>query len=506
MLSHQARGSRCEAAPRRATSSFRPLDALCAERSPLLAVSVGIWLMRPDLQAAFDLESVEGQARFLGWQVDYGVNEYAVLARSLRPSGRARPLSEDAGRGVAAGANLPATGGVNLVGHLYARLGIGEDARCAAAALTSAEIPHVLIDAPAGADIGTEPHAFSAEIVAAPVHATNLLFMSAWETFRYFCVNGSSLWRGRKTVCVWPWELPQWPEPLDFCTLLADEIWAISAFVRNAFELRSPVPVVSMPSAVVAAAATDRAAYGLPEDAFVFVCFFDGNSSFARKNPAAAIAAFRTAFPLPDFSVRLVVKAMRAGASSQAWRDLQASAGDDPRIAFVDEEWSRQETMGLLASCDLPGLAAPRRGLWTADRRGDLVAAVRWWRPNGRAISIFATRACNSWSKAPCGRRPPAPMPGGEEQVWADPDPASAAEALLAAFRRGTGAAPLAGPVFDPATVGAPLSRPAGGARRARVYLIPYDLDVKNYTNMRYAIMYLQPIATIFASSTSTKR
>ncbi|MBB4197653.1 hypothetical protein CCR94_13030 [Rhodoblastus sphagnicola] len=433
---------------------FKPVDALSTDRSPLLAVSVGIWLMRSDLQAEFDLETVEGRTRYLGWQVDHGVHEYVALREAF-----ARPDVRSLYLGTPPEPPPPeppaaATGGVNVVGHLHARLGIGEDARCAAAALTAAAIPHVLIDAPVGADIGTEPHAFAAATVSAPIHPTNLLFMSAWETFRYFCVNGSSLWRGRKTICVWPWELPQWPEPLDFCYLLADEIWAISSFVRGAHELRAPVPVVHMPSAVVAAARPDRDAYGLPGDAFVFACFFDGNSSFERKNPAAAIAAFRRAFPVSDLSVRLVVKAMRAGASSQGWRDLQASAEDDPRIAFVDEEWSREEALGLIASCD--GLISLHRaeGFGRPIAEAVLlrrpVVATKWsgnldFRDSGRQLLVEA-----ALRPVPAGA-----YAWGEGQVWAEPDLAAAAEALRATVRLGPQPAPPAGAIFTPEIVGA---------------------------------------------------
>ena len=433
---------------------FKPVDALSADRAPLLALSIGVWLMRPDLQAEFDLDSAEDRTRYLAWQLDYGVNEYAALREAFaRPDVRSLYLGTPAEAPPAETALAP-TGGVNLVGHLHARLGVGEDARCAAAALTAAAIPHVLLDAPVGADIGNEAHAFAAQTVSAPVHATNLLFMSAWETFRYFCVNGSSLWRGRKTICVWPWELPRWPEPLDFCTLLADEIWAVSAFVRNAFELSAPVPVVHMPSAVLASAAPDRAAYGLPDDAFVFLCLFDGKSSFARKNPAAAIAAFRRAFEVSDFSVRLIVKGMRAGAAPEAWRDLQASACDDPRIAFVDEEWTRAETLGLIASCDALISLHRAEGFGRPIAEAVLlrrpVVATKWsgnldFRDSGLQFLVDAER-----QPVPAGA-----YAWGEGQLWAEPEMAAAAEALRAAARLKPGAAPPPGRIFDPATVGA---------------------------------------------------
>jgi glycosyltransferase involved in cell wall biosynthesis len=214
------------------------------------------------------------------------------------------------------------------------------------------------------------------------------------------------------------------------------------------------MPVVHMPSAVVAEAKPDRAAFGLPDGAFVFVCFFDGNSSFERKNPNAAIAAFRRAFPVSQSSVLLIVKAMRAGAASQAWRDLQASAGGDHRIAFVDEEWSREETLGLIASCD--GLISLHR-------------AEGFGRPIAEAVLLRRSVVATNWSgnldfcesglqlmvEADLQPAPPGAYAWGEGQSWAEPNAAAAAEALKKAVRLGSGAAPPAGTVFAPETIGA---------------------------------------------------
>ena len=44
------------------------------------------------------------------------------------------------------------------------------------------------------------------------------------------------------------------------------------------------------------ASSLGRAAFGLPEDAVVVLVSFNLASSFARKNPFAAVAAFRGAF------------------------------------------------------------------------------------------------------------------------------------------------------------------------------------------------------------------
>lgn len=334
---------------------FEPLDGLPGSTWPVLAVSVGIWLTRPDLMEIFDLEKPEGRKAFLSWQLEFGRREYGVLREAFaRPEVRALYLSE---QGSTSPASPPPgrapSGGVNLFGHLHAQLGVGEDVRCAAAAMAAAQIPHVLVDAPVGADIGLEQHEFAAPIVEVPVYETNVFVMSALETFRYFCVHGSATWAGRRTVCIWPWELPLWPATLEFCYLLADEIWAISAFVRRAYELSSPVPVVDMPSAVILPqVSAERAPFDLPEQAYVFVTLFDVNSGYNRKNPSAAIAAFRKAFSAEVGDVLLVVKAMRAAAAPQLWRDLQLGAAGDPRIRFIDKSWPRPRTMALLAASD----------------------------------------------------------------------------------------------------------------------------------------------------------
>jgi glycosyltransferase involved in cell wall biosynthesis len=62
--------------------------------------------------------------------------------------------------------------------------------------------------------------------------------------------------------------------------------------------LPNRVRVVPPPLAVVPPAASrlDRAAFGLPRDAVVVLVSFNLASSFARKNPFAAVAAFRCAF------------------------------------------------------------------------------------------------------------------------------------------------------------------------------------------------------------------
>jgi glycosyltransferase involved in cell wall biosynthesis len=78
------------------------------------------------------------------------------------------------------------------------------------------------------------------------------------------------------------------------------QAWVLSHFTADALEPLLPgrVRVVTPPLAVAppVAAALDRAAFGWPAEAVVTLVSFSLASSFERKNPLGAVAAFRAAF------------------------------------------------------------------------------------------------------------------------------------------------------------------------------------------------------------------
>ena len=88
--------------------------------------------------------------------------------------------------------------------------------------------------------------------------------------------------------------------PVRFAESLSrfQEIWAPSEFVRVAFAGAVNVPVLRIPVPVELGeiAPVTRAAYGLPEDATLFLFYFDPSSFVERKNPIAVVEAFHRAF------------------------------------------------------------------------------------------------------------------------------------------------------------------------------------------------------------------
>jgi glycosyltransferase involved in cell wall biosynthesis len=205
------------------------------------------------------------------------------------------------------------------------------------------------------------------------------------------------------------------------------------------------------PAVIVPAAHAQRPAFGLAPDAFVFVTFFDGLSSYDRKNPESAVQVFRAAFPLSDREPRLVVKSIRGQADPQRWRRLLRLAEGDPRIQFIDGDWTRERTLDLLASCDcLVSLHRSEgfgRSLAEAILLRKPLVATHWsgnldFQAEGEQLLVESRL-----------RRVEAGEYGwGEGQFWAEPDPGAATMALREA-KRIRYQAPVS-TIFDPARIG----------------------------------------------------
>jgi glycosyltransferase involved in cell wall biosynthesis len=97
-----------------------------------------------------------------------------------------------------------------------------------------------------------------------------------------------------------------------------------------------------------------REAFGLPEDRFLFLFFFDFTSYVHRKNPHAVIQAFLQAFPdSSDSRIGLVIKMNGMGLRPKEYHTfLQSIDGEDPRIILMDRVLTDRETKSLIKLCD----------------------------------------------------------------------------------------------------------------------------------------------------------
>jgi len=129
-------------------------------------------------------------------------------------------------------------------------------------------------------------------------------------------VLGADAFAGRINILRPFWELSKVPPRFAMSLSRFQEIWAPSEFVHAAFASAVDIPVLRMPVPVELGeiAPASRAAYGLPEDATLFLFYFDPSSFVERKNPIAVVEAFHRAFgERGDSEIGLVRLRERAG-------------------------------------------------------------------------------------------------------------------------------------------------------------------------------------------------
>ena len=268
----------------------------------------------------------------------------APIGAALRNARIALP----ARRGPAARATAP----LAVAGFFTTASGIGEAARRSADALEGLGLAPVRLDI---SEALNQRDLAGAPIAALPAGRTGalLLHANAPETAPALLAAGMTRGRGWRVIGCWNWELeappPDWPRAQRFLT----EVFASSHFTAAALAPHLSIPVRVAPIPVAAPARIEAPAPVEAQRAhgdFLCVVFADGRSSLARKNPAAAIRAFRLAFGDRP-GRRLIVKTRNLAGSAQA-DDLRAAADGSAAIRFFDGTITEAERWALIKAAD----------------------------------------------------------------------------------------------------------------------------------------------------------
>lgn len=328
------------------------------------------------------------------------------------------------------------TAAVDILGYFGRELGIGEAARSLARSCEAAGITVNTVD------VGGIFEAAARTAAAAPLPRRrqlpiDILCYNADMTpaaARHLRALGR---RSGYRIGFWHWEQPVLPRRFHEAFAELDEVWVPSRFVHDAIAPVSPVPVVTIPHAVDFAP-TDgvrRADFGLPEDKRLVLVMYDFHSFQERKNPRAAVAAFRAA-KAAEPSLGLVIKTINAGHHRRERQELEETLRDVPDVTIIDSALTRQQAWDLEACCDI--LLSLHRaegfGLILAEMMflGKPVVATGWsanmdFMDESNSVPVAFTLA-------------PLPRPVGPYEAgvpWAEPDVDHAAAALrrLAADR-----------------------------------------------------------------------
>lgn len=369
------------------------------------------------------------------------------LAAALAPRPQGTAPGPGAGGGPGGGAP-PAAGGVAVGGEFSRSSGLGEGARLMLAALEELGVPAWQVEPGRKLPPGLPPHAPLVLHANAPVLPLALLRLPR------------GLVRGRRIVGYWAWELPVVPEAWRAGVPFVHEVWAPSRFTADALEPLLPGRVRVVPHPLAAAppwpAPLGRADFGLPEAAVVVLVSFNLASSFERKNPLGAIAAFRAAFG--DRADRvLLLKLGNPDHFPADFRRIEEAVAGAANIRIDTREMPGAERHALTAAADIV-LSLHRSegfGLVPAEAMllGRPVVATGW--SGNMEFMDAASAALVPFRLIPA--RDPRGVFEAPGAVWADPDIGAAAAALrhLADDPAGRAALGAAGKAMAEARLGA---------------------------------------------------
>lgn len=244
--------------------------------------------------------------------------------------------------------------GVNILGYVRGQFGLGESLRMYARALIEAGVPVRLFDIDLGLPHGWDDHSLDPWIGEDLPYPISIIFVNPDYLKPALELVGIERLAGKHLIACWFWELERVPDAWLPAIALVNEIMVATRFIEDAFSTVTDKPIlrVLQPLSPIGYSSLQRADFGLEEGKFIFLVSFDFNSWVERKNPYAAIAAFKHAFPKGRDDVRLLVKSSNGHRYQDWFRRLLNEAATDPRIVVRDEVIDRAHVYALQRCCD----------------------------------------------------------------------------------------------------------------------------------------------------------
>lgn len=243
--------------------------------------------------------------------------------------------------------------GANVVGYFRSENGAGEAARQIVTGLDGTPLRVLPVNAPT--DPGDrQGYPFSSAEPSEAGYPINLICLDAEALPELVRAVGYEFFADRYSIACWSWEVSRslgkgWSDEL----ALIDEVWAPSEHAVLAISEAAAVPVtkVTLPIEVPPTAKLGRYALDLPSDDFLFLCSFDYRAGFERKNPLAALEAFRAAFETGS-GATLVIKSINGDADRVSRDSVRDAAATRPDVRLIEEHLGPEEKDGLTAACD----------------------------------------------------------------------------------------------------------------------------------------------------------
>lgn len=245
--------------------------------------------------------------------------------------------------------------GCNLIGFVFGEFGIGEHLRYTAKSCLAEGIPFSLFNYDKTLHRQRDS-SLSEYMDSDNPHNTNIFCMNNEGVMNLHASN-PEIFKDRYNIGYGFWELSDYPDEWLYAMNFLDEIWAPSRYIQEVISDKASVPVVYMPMAVDFELPGKwlRKDFGISEEAFVFLFSLDFSSRIHRKNPEALVKAFKEAFPETDQHVALVIKSKWVSTVEQQVRDyrmLEEWVKGDSRIRLINEIYTKDQMLDLIACCD----------------------------------------------------------------------------------------------------------------------------------------------------------
>lgn len=309
-----------------------------------------IWLQRLDNRQTFNLQEESDRLNYCKWFIlnaafEYKLDSYFII-----------PVVENISQHYSRHSVTNIGKDVCVVGYLKAQTGVGHAGRMVASSLR---------------EVGVKTQGYNVTLnVMAPQTATavdELLTSKIAAPIQIYNINADRLGEvrnglkgkignGAYKINMPFWELSRFPSAWIDHYHGINEVWAASRFIQAAIQTVLAIPVIWLPPAVTLAqfVPRSRSYFKLPEDTFLFHYNFDFSSFATRKNPQAAIAAYRLAFRNQQTTIptALAIKTRGYDPEGKGLARLKELTADEPDIYLLNREMTYDETLALMNCCD----------------------------------------------------------------------------------------------------------------------------------------------------------